>query len=790
VEVASVELHAGGALEVEMRHLRVFDDGLPEPAASVDRVVARLRWPRLLAGQLLPATWTLEKPVLNLRPTPDGAGAPELPFRPLEVTVRDGTVFWGENGDGAVELRNIQISARAPPLSQSVRGTALGQVKLSGRTLASFSVEFKARSEGLEARGSVSGCELSALPIPGLPPLQGSAAGTVSARWTPEGREASVDLEVSGLAFDHPALTSPIAPQETHLSADIREQKDSVEVRLRPLRLDDLSVRGTIEVGGDPEARVRADLSIDAFRLGLPDGRLQLLRLVGKRHAIWARADQRTEGGRIEGLSFRLDVPRELLGETLLFDRKTRRHELYVEARIRDGVYRPSPESAPLEDLNATVRVRGNRLEVYDLVMNREGRPLPEIDVTIDGLHRFAHLPKLERRTPKGPQVPIPGIGPAFAALSEVGPPDRERAPMILRDARVGYPAFVLPIRDATATIWVDDGNLLVQDLEGVVGGIPAQVQALWSPSENTVLVQVTYGDGEVEPAPQPDVPWIDGKFALETAYLGSWRLDDVEGEFRGSGSRIQLPRIEGTLAGGPIRLDGALDLDKSGHAPVALNLDLKKADAAKVGEMLGLEDGTLAGELGATGTLTGPLRPGTPFIAEGEIDLEAKVQNGKLGNLGVTVTLARLATPLGWTGLFGRPLPVKNLETSLQVHHGMLNIKDFTLVGSELRMLAAGHVGLLDEERPVNLLVALLLFQSADRVLENVPVIGDWILGEDRSLVALYFRLEGPWGNPEGSYVPPQTLRAATGWAERIIVGGVRRLRDLIIPGGGESKN
>jgi hypothetical protein len=784
VEVASVELHAGGSLEIEIRDLQIFEDGVTEPAASVTRVVARLRWPRLLAGQLLPTVWALEGPVLRLVPPGVDGGAPDFPLlRPMEVTVRDGTLVLGDPGDGSVELRNVQITARSAPLTQAVRGTALGQASVSGRTLASFSVEFDGSTDGIEARGSVSGFELGGLPIPGLPPIGGSASGTVAGRWTPAGREGSVDLDVSELIIDHPSLSGPIAPQQAHIAAEIRQAESGIQVRLSPLRLDDLSIQGTI--GFDEDSRVRARLTADPFRAGVADGRLQLIRLLGLRFKTWANADRRSEGGRVEGLSFRLDVPNELLMETLAFNRKTRSRELEIEARVRNGVYRHNPLSAPLEDIHAVVHIRGNRLEVYDLSMTREGRPLPEIDLTLDGLDRFCHLPPAERRMPAGPGRPIPGLGSAFAALSE-GPPDREKSPLLISNASVGYPAFLLPIREANATLSVENGDLLVENLEGIVGGAPAQAQALWSPSENRVLVQLSYLEGEVPTRELPDAPWIQGTFGLKHAYLGPWHLENVQGEFAGFGSELALPRIEGELAGGRIRLDGSLELGKSGRAPVALELDLQEADAERIGRTLSLEPETLSGELGATGKIEGPLRPKTPFLKEGRVDLKATVKNGTLGNLPVTVTLARLATPLGWTGLFGRALPVETLETSLRIQEGVLHVEDFELVGPELRMLSAGRVRLLDEGRPVDLWVALLLFQPVDRVLENVPVIGDWMLGKDRSLVGLYFRLEGPWGSPEGSYVPPQTLRTATGWAERIIVGGVRTLRDLVVGGGG----
>jgi hypothetical protein len=786
VEVGDVQLHAGGTLEVELWDLRIFEDRAPEPALGVERVVAQLRWPRLLAGQLLPATWTLERPVLRL---PSSAGAPfrlEIPLRPLELTIRDGTVVWGETDGGAAKLTQLQVSARSRPLTRSVRGTAMGQLEHSGQTLGSFSVEFDGRSDAVEASGSVSGCDLARLPIPGLPPIRGTAAGTLTLHQDSAGRGASVNLAVTGLAINHPSLTAPIVPQDVRVVADVREDRRTLRIDFRPLVLDDLKLRGAIQVsrGEEPDARVVAQLSLDPFRLGRPGGRLQLLRLVGLRFAVWGRADERAEDGRIEDFKYRLDVPRDLLSETLAFRRKAQLQELQIDARIEDGVYRTGPESPPLEAIHGLVSVRGNRLEVYDLRMTREGRAFPEVDITVDGLDRLARLPREERRTPKGPGVAIPGLGPTFAALTSMAPKSDEERRAVLRDLRLGYPAFVLPIRDATATVSFPDGNVLIEKLEGVVGGALAEAEALWDRPRNQVLVHLAYLDGEAPPGVVRETPWIEGSLEVETAYVGPWPLEEIEGPIQGTGARIHLPAIEARLADGRLEASGDLDLGKPEEGKVRLRFRHREGDASAVARILGMGDDRLTGKLDAVGTLEGPLRPGDRFTDVGRIETKVEVRDGTLGKGPLTLTLARLASVQGWTGLFGRPLPFKTLKTSLRVEKGTLHVEEFNLVGPELRILSAGRMELHEENRPVDLLVALLLFNPVNWVIGTVPVIGDWILGEDRSLVALYFRLEGPWESPDGSYVPPQTLRTASGWAERIVVGGVRGLRNLLLPG------
>jgi hypothetical protein len=709
-----------------------------------------------------------------------------VPVRPVDLTVRDGTVVWGDPSNGGVSLTHLEASARSRRLPAILRGTALGQVERLGRTAGTFSVEFDAASRQLGFRGSVSGWDLAALAPPGIPRFEGEAAGTISARLTSDAPEISVDLDVDGLLIDHPSLREPITPQETRVVAEVAWRREGTEVRLRRLQIDDLTIRGEIGVDDRPQGRIRADLSVDRFRAGGPKERLQLLRLVGLRHDIWRRFDERTQSGELEVARFQLDVPRSQLVDTLAFRRKVTRRELRVTARIRDALYRPHPKAPPLENVSAEIRVRGNRLEVYDLRMIRSGGALPEIDVTVQGLHRLAHLPRDERYLPAGPGVSTPGLGPAFSSLSGGGRPDGEVTRVVLSDLALAHPIFVLPIRNATAVVSFPSGNVLVESFDGVLGGAPAKGRGLWDRENNRVVVDIVYQDGDAPEGVPPTSPWVEASCDFESVYFGPWRAEKLGAHVRGIGSQVEIREVDGWMTEGTLLAEGTADLSQEGHAPVQISFELTDAHATDVADTLELTEGTLDGVLDARGSVDGRLDPEIPFLAQAQIDLQVEIEDGTLANLPVTVTLARLSSPTGWGALFGRPLGFEQMDMRLRTESGTLHISDFELRASELRMLCAGRIELMDEGRPIDLLLALLLFRGMDRVIGTVPWIGDWVLGEDESLVAFYFRLEGTWEEPDGRYVPPDTLRAASGWAERLVVGGVRRLGKLLGAGGG----
>jgi hypothetical protein len=247
----------------------------------------------------------------------------------------------------------------------------------------------------------------------------------------------------------------------------------------------------------------------------------------------------------------------------------------------------------------------------------------------------------------------------------------------------------------------------------------------------------------------------------------------------------VELTEVEARLAGGAFRAHGHVSIDEEGSAPLAFEIAVAGADAAGVGEILEFGPDVFAGRVDASGKIEGRLTPGRDFREDSVATLHLDARDGTIANLPLLLAVARLASPLGWTGLFGRPLPYRTATADLRIEKGTLRTENFALDGPELRMLTAGEIDLLEEARPVDLVVALLFLRTVDQVLERVPFVGSFLLGENRSLVALYFKVEGPWRDPGGRPLPPATITTAAGWAGRVIGLGARRVRDMLaVPG------
>ena len=137
-------------------------------------------------------------------------------------------------------------------------------------------------------------------------------------------------------------------------------------------------------------------------------------------------------------------------------------------------------------------------------------------------MHRLAHLPKLERKTPQGPGVPIPGLATVFRSLSADGEPAQVPVLVEVKNFDLRYPAFVFEFRNANGILDFPDGNLRLIGADGTLGGAPARVSALWNRAQDRVSVEIAYADG---PAP----PRLHAFCGIHVPYLGPGRFSDSE---------------------------------------------------------------------------------------------------------------------------------------------------------------------------------------------------------------------------------------------------------------------
>ena len=231
------------------------------------------------------------------------------------------------------------------------------------------------------------------------------------------------------------------------------------------------------------------------------------------------------------------------------------------------------------------------------------------------------------------------------------------------------------------------------------------------------------------------------------------------------------------------------MSLAKETHAPFSFHVDLVGANATKFKEPLRLEEGTLSGYAELHGRFGGKLYPDRLYLQDANAQFDVTLRDGTIGNLPTTLLLARLPSLAGVRGLFGQDLPYSTMTASCTIDRGILRTPDFALAGPELSAIAAGQIDVLSDEMHTDMVVALRFFRSVDWLIERVPVVGNWVLGDDESLLAVYVHVKGPWKDPGGTLLAPHTLENVAGWPGKIIGTGARRLFKLL-PMGRSDRN
>jgi hypothetical protein len=781
VEIAHIELHVRSGIEIELEGVRVAADAAAGPDAppvfEVERALGRQSWTRLLAGQLVPLSWELTGPVVRLGPSGGGHAPPSIPEVDLAVT--GGRIEWRRDGGKPLNARDLTIQARRGSLGTEARGRAAGVLYAGDTRLCSLDVDFDGWLDAGSVHGSVERLDLAELPL-GPSPIRGRATGRFSLRRTSQETGLDLDVDIADLELNAPALHRPLRPRETQLDASATWRGSALEIALRRARLDDMDVKGKFGLDSAPGGRSHGELDFEPFRPG-PSDRVHPVHLLASLMQSWEDRNDRMAAGRIYDASLRWNVPTAELHAALAFSRRNADDELEIRLKAENGIYTAFDAGERLEDISGELEIRGNTLHVTHLKLRHGAYWLPELDVRIDGMNRFVHLPEAEHSVPAGAGVPLPGLTPLFRELSQgdgqPGPPLRVR----LRNVDLYYPPALLPLRDARGEL-VQEGPRIEARLErAIIGGVPAAADVIWDGAAHALAVDVQYQDGDVPPR-ETAPHWLAASVELDELNVGGWRFADVGGRLTVIRDRAELSALHGRLAGGPVTARGEISLAQADAAPYWLEFEGSGADASQLADRIDLKSEDLVGTLSGKGRLEGRLAPGEPFLAGARLATDLELRDGHIGGLPALVAIARLPSLSGAPrALLGRPLDYKSAAGRVAIENGALLLTDVRLDGPDLRLIADGEMQLRDPQHPRDLLITFFFLRAVDDLIAQVPFVGRFVLGKDESLLGTSFRVEGPRDHTRVTPVPPEMLTNATQWATGVISNGARRLGALI---------
>lgn len=822
--IGALRLELGFPVQIHGRALELLGGAL-----RIDRASARVDVASLLVGRPRLTRLTLEGATLETSRTPAGEWSPSIaravtdpggavhaepalaPLRALESSAR----FLLERALLALtlELRRSRLVHREPGGEilrfEAVEGV-LSHSQLRGRSRLTLSTRlegergplgrFQWEGERSPERGvrmslAVTDFDLAAL----APRLGRSLAGRLSgvvdyAAGTPGHATVDLDLVASGLEA---ALDDDASALDDDASGEARRLRverlaASTHLSLDPHHLEISNARfraPELSLGLDAVIERPLRLSSNAgITLSFDDVDLEQARgLIGwlpedaaQRALVVARI---VRAGVIEGVEIRGAAPLELWGDLLAGRAPSLPQKLRMLADVRNVVIAVGKENR-LEGVAGRLRWRGDEVTIEHATGDLNGVPLPTLDLRVSGVS--ALLASDARRRAIGTTASsLPGLQPLWRFFSGLGRGDPGSGPDVtLSVDYLRHPALLWPLVDVRARVSPGADGLRVDVARGLWAGVPVRGVADWT-FEPAPRVAARFEAGEAalagsDPlAPLTTVandseqrPWAAGTFEVGEHEGVLWRQHRATGHFRAVRGEVHLEDIEVDLAPrGHVEAHASLDLRGTDSAPYAMNFALRGGDVSTLLDQVGVGMDSATGTLDLTGALTGAFEPGVTPFASLDGRLTAQAVDGSIRRSVPPILAVALASRA--FGDFGSrdALRYERCAADLGFEKGRLSTEGLEIEGPDLRLFASGGVDLAHPPHPLSAEVVLFLFGPVDRALVHIPILNDLLLGDNDNLLAAYFEVIGPWGDPVAEAKPLRTLR------EGPLVQGIPRI-------------
>ncbi len=838
VRVHSVAIELGLRLQLIGQGIEAYP-GPDGPALRVERVVAELRPFAHLTGQRRLRRLSLEGASLTVGRDTKGEWAPaalaellagdepvppgglrhpdeilsplivleagsrrllesDLPADRLEL--RDGRVEWRARelppgharseppgAPGTVAWEGIAAEMRHRPfLGETLlhlharlaeRESERGSVEIEGRLARDGALRFALAATELDLGAATA---VGTAQTPSLE-LEGVASGLVLFEApAPGSGRFEVDLvgrDVRGTAPALEAGLGPLASKRIELAGVVEIDPERVRLRGARLRSDRLALRleGVVE-------RPLRRASLGELSLGLEGARLDDLRTL----LAWLPEVEREEAfdllanleaGRVHRLEVAGVAPlggwqEFLAGRSARMPRDFALLTELEDVRLRAGDDR-------IEELEGRLAWKADRLEVSGLRARLGGRPLPTLDLEVDGISSFFATDP-ERRRLRASAPPLAGLGALWKDLRPEDENEPGRMPVALELAieRLEHPMFLWPIEGLAAQITPIEQGVRVEARDGTWGGVPIRLAADWLfEPEERVVARVVAGGGDpaavppADPAGTPaaaavdDGAWARGKLSLGPVDASRWKQHGATADFAAHGARLLLSDAKLDLAPhGRGVANARIDLSRSESAPFQLSFEIFDADLPTLGTSVKLPAEIVSGRVDVAGSLEGRFDPAEPISRSLEGLIEVDARSGTLRREVPAVMALALASevlaPIGKREL----VRYDRMRALLELDRGRLATDSLSLDGPDARAFARGEVAVGPEPHAIDVDVVLFLFRPVDWVLDKIPIVNFLLLGPNRNLLAAHYELTGTWEAPSARLVPLETFTSGPG--------------------------
>ena len=588
------------------------------------------------------------------------------------------------------------------------------------------------------------------------------------------------------------------------------ELQSTAELDDRHLRITEGRASGdrlTIEYKGVVDRPLRADsrARIESRMVGVEvDDIRGLLRHVDSDSDLalgLRRLVDRIRGGRIEHIetagTARVGRWRELLAGQL----DAIPDGFLLSAAIED-VTLDTGTATSIEGLSGELEWARDQVSLRELNARLNGAPLPRMNAVLHGVSHLIRAPDAARAL-AGDYEPIPGLRPLIQIFQ---PRDPTALPPVKAVAlaidRLDHPALRYPLRDVRMLVEPLRGGIEVNVREGTWAGAAVSGDFVWTSAreQSHVDAQLVIGppplpsaagpetDPDAGPLPATDVatdlataesiadgpasdpqraepraePWGEGRFELQFRPSPTLPFRRGLGYFRLSAADLSLNEVE-------------VELDPQGKAALRTQVDLRDPDAIGLdlsfaitgarmeglNEFIALPADLVTGDAGATGTLAGPVRPDTSFVAELDGRVRVDVESGRLA-MGLPLLLRLSKATEGYNPFANADeVEFESLGTTIAFDHGVLVSEDFEVEGP-LRIFANAAIDTNPEPVDIRAVVGVFLFRASSQFIGNFPLVRSFLPGSERGLLGAYFEVNGPVDEPEISALPTKSLMTA----------------------------
>jgi len=107
--------------------------------------------------------------------------------------------------------------------------------------------------------------------------------------------------------------------------------------------------------------------------------------------------------------------------------------------------------------------------------------------------------------------------------------------------------------------------------------------------------------------------------------------------------------------------------------------------------------------------------------------------------------------------GTSSQGVPYQRLTGDIAIDRGVARTENLLLESRAFNLSAQGQVDLVNEMIDMN--VAVKPFQTVDKIVTKVPVVGWLLSGKDGAVIAAFYRVSGPLSDPTVASLPVKSM-------------------------------